>query len=535
MLYTKFFITEGVLANILNTDYYPVILNGGLSLFIQSITNELDLNREEFTQTYDLFSSNELCKEYKYFMKNTTINITTLSANREDNIPLLFNGAMTRIPAAINDLVHFPELLNMKNRDTYELMFNLINEYYINWDKVIQILFNDCIKVTKFRQPVMIIVLIHFVVSIISLFLFLKLLSKFSLEREKPINLFLTLKKQVFENLKISAENFSNKLLNKFFGNEENEEDSQKDFQANIHPNDINIIKFKAANEYNYSIKKAFNFIFVIIIIVTFILIYLIYLIAKYISFRVKMDSINHFILIFVKTNTAQNDYILSFDIFKSYLFNKSIPILNNNETKNEFISNFLKLSEKYEDSIKINSKFSSFLSKKYLQKYGQYLNGDFKELLDEDFVEKHSNLIETSKNGLNPSQTRFFEIIRYYTIKYCIYSKSSDYEKEDMSDILKEQEFKIYEINVLIELIMKIWYKNIIKMMISFFDEYLNNSNINYIIVFICSIVVSILYYFIIWRIFQQRLNSLLKGSYDLINLIPQEIKELIIEKLNE
>ena len=180
MLYTKFFITEGVIANILNSDYYPVILNGGLSLFIQSITNELDLNREEFTQTYDLFSSNELCKEYKYFMKNTTINITTLSANREDNIPLLFNGAMTRIPAAINDLVHFPELLNMKNRDTYELMFNLINEYYINWDKVIQILFNDCIKVTKFKQPVMIIILIHFVVSIISLFLFLKLLSKFS-------------------------------------------------------------------------------------------------------------------------------------------------------------------------------------------------------------------------------------------------------------------------------------------------------------------------------------------------------------------
>ena len=81
----------------------------------------------------------------------------------------------------------------------------------------------------------------------------------------------------------------------------------------------------------------------------------------------------------------------------------------------------------------------------------------------------------------------------------------------------------------------MKIWYKNIIKMMIGFFDEYINDTNINYIILFICFIVVSILFYFIIWRIYQQRLNSLLKGSFDLINLIPQEIKELIIEKLNE
>ena len=247
------------------------------------------------------------------------------------------------------------------------------------------------------------------------------------------------------------------------------------------------------------------------------------------------MDSINHFILIFVKTNTAQNDYILSFDIFKSYLFNKSIPILNTNKTKNEFISNFLNLSNKYEESIIINSKSSSFLSKKFLQKYGQYLYGDFEELLDKEFVETHQYLLVTSKNGLNQSQTRFFEIIRYYTIKYCIYLKSPGYEKADMSSILKEQEFKIYEINVLIELIMKIWYKNIIKMMIGFFDEYINDTNINYIILFICFIVVSILFYFIIWRIYQQRLNSLLKGSFDLINLIPQEIKELIIEKLNE
>ena len=535
MLYTKYYITEGVIGNTLNLKYFPVNANRGLSFFLKNIQYELAQTREEFTETYDTFSLNELCEEYKNYMKNTTINIFTLSLNHTEIIPILFNTAMTRITSGINNLVSDTSLLIMNNRDSYELMHNLINEYYKNWGNIITILYNDAIKATNLKLALMAIIFTYFFISIIIIILFLKLLSQFYLDREKPINLFLTIKKEVFENLKNSAENFSNKLLNKFFGNEESEEDSQRGYQTYNQPNDINIIKFKAANENNYSIKKAFYFAFVIIIIVTFILIYIIYFIAKYYSFSVKMNSINHFIIIFDKTNAAQNDYILSFDIFKSYLFNKSIPILNNKETKNEFISNFLKLSEKYEDSIKINSKSSSFLSKKYLQKYGQYLNGDFKELLDEEFVEKHSNLIETSKNGLNPSQTRFFEIIRYYTINYCIYSKSSDYEKEDMSDILKEQEFKIYEINVLIELIMKIWYKNIIKMMIGFFDEYLNNSNINYIIAFICSIVVSILYYFIIWRIFQQRLNSLLKGSYDLINLIPQEIKELIIEKLNE
>jgi hypothetical protein len=75
-------------------------------------------------------------------------------------------------------------------------------------------------------------------------------------DRERPINLFLTIKKKIFEDLKNSAENFSNKLLNKFFGNEDNDEESQQDYQANIKANDINIVKFKAKNEYKTSVNK---------------------------------------------------------------------------------------------------------------------------------------------------------------------------------------------------------------------------------------------------------------------------------------
>ena len=49
----------------------------------------------------------------------------------------------------------------------------------------------------------------------------------FIVDRVRPINLFLTIKKKIFEDLKNSSEAFSNKLLNKFFGNEDNEEESQ--------------------------------------------------------------------------------------------------------------------------------------------------------------------------------------------------------------------------------------------------------------------------------------------------------------------
>ena len=43
------------------------------------------------------------------------------------------------------------------------------------------------------------------------------------------------------------------------------------------------------------------------------------------------------------------------------------------------------------------------------------------------------------------------------------------------------------------------------------------------------------VIYYCIIWKMNEQKLNFLLKGSVELINLIPQEIKNIIIEKINE
>ena len=48
--------------------------------------------------------------------------------------------------------------------------------------------------------------------------------------------------------MKQSSENFSNQLLNKLFGNEDDndEEESQEEYEPNIQKNDINIVKFKA-------------------------------------------------------------------------------------------------------------------------------------------------------------------------------------------------------------------------------------------------------------------------------------------------
>ena len=99
--------------------------------------------RQQLAETYNIFSSDELCTELKNFIKNSKITINTLTVNNPEKISIMFNNAISRISASINDLASDDNLLNIENRITYELMYNLLNEYYLKWENVIIILFND--------------------------------------------------------------------------------------------------------------------------------------------------------------------------------------------------------------------------------------------------------------------------------------------------------------------------------------------------------------------------------------------------------
>jgi len=539
MLYTKFYVTEGVIANSLSA-YSPTNVIGGKDIFLRSIQKELGYYRQELTQKYDLFSSNELSKEYKNFMETKNITIYSLTINIPQKISLLFNNAMIRISSSINNLASTSSLININNRDTYELMHNLLNEYFINWKKVIKILYNDTVKATNLKIPLLIIVFGYFFISIVVLIIFFKFLSIFSADREKPINLFLTLKKKVFENLKQSSENFSNQLLNKLFGNEDDndEEESQEEYEPNIQKKDINIAKFKAANEYNSSIKKGFSFINIIIIVLIFFLFNLIYFIIKYFDFRNRMENIYNFIVLYETNYLAETNFILSFDIFKSYLYNKSIPVLNKEDTKLKFFETFLNISDFLEQTVICVSKTKSFFKGKYLEKFRQYFEGDFIELIDKEiYAMAFDSMKPAYVHGIKPMQFKVFVIVRQMYLKYCDNLKNNidNIASDEISKILMEGGFDLFDVNFIIQYLIRSYYNGTLTLMIRSFYDFQNSSKFIYIILFICLMVLVILYYFIIWKSCEKRMGILLKESANLINLIPQEIKNLIIEKLNE
>ena len=440
---------------------------------------------------------------------------------------------MNRVPASINELSLNPSLLLMNNREAYELMHNLLNEYFMNWEKLVDFLLKDCLKAIKYHIPILIISLILILVSIIFLLFFIKFLMIYLIERERPINLFLTLKKKVFESLKNAAESFSNKILNKNFGNEDVEEESQQDYQTNIEPNDINIVKFKAINNTFSSFSSVHLLIELLIIYIFFLSIFVISSIVLYCDFRSRMKQINDFIILFEKLNVAQKDVILYLDIFKSYLYNKSIPIMNEENIEPYFIKSFMDISGRFEELFIYSSQTKSFLSDEDYEKYKQYLYRDISELLDKDFYQRNSKVFKTTfEKGIVSSQYKLFENVRALFIKYNMNQKNED---DNIASVLRENDIHLYTINISVKSIIRSWYNGVIKLMKEALYHYKSKSQMFYIIFFICLLLVDILSYSFIWRFYEQKLYLLLKRSIDLINLIPQEIKNIIIEKLNE
>ena len=77
--------------------------------------------------------------------------------------------------------------------------------------------------------------------------------------------------------------------------------------------------------------------------------------------------------------------------------------------------------------------------------------------------------------------------------------------------------------------------YSKLIEVMNSYYYAFVENIKVLYISIYISFAGLLSLYYWILWKKYEDNFLDLIKKSFDLINLIPEEIKNLIVLKLNE
>ena len=412
--YIKYFITESVISN---TSKSYIDVDSSKREFISYIKSELAYYREEFTELFQMFTSKSLSfsKEYNSFLSQQTIKITTLNNGLKTKEEQPFISALNKLTNAIFYISTMPESepINMENKYSFELMFNLLNQYYSYFEKIVYLIIDDYLdRVKNYGITNIILFSITISISIIYILIFWKLMTKLDNDREKPINLFLTIKKRVFEDLKNSSESFSNKLLNKFFGNEENEEESQQEYTSNVKSIDINIAKFKALNEYKASINKKSSFIFYFIQIILLFIVFNLFMLLKYINANEYHKNVYDFTYIYNETRFSYIHLVARIDIIKQYLFNDTIPNFNY-ASKSTYNFVFMVMSLKLGQTLHSSSTISSYLFNRYKKIFVKYVYNDYKEIINDNIEtnlfnnlltnisSEHSIYYNKTENGL--------------------------------------------------------------------------------------------------------------------------------------
>jgi hypothetical protein len=361
----------------------------GKANYLKLIREELTKCHQYFIKAYDYyaFPNVKLSKDFNNFISYYNITIKTLNNGFPKDEIEPFNSAMNRLSNSIfyiSTISDF-ETINLDNKYSYELMINLISGYYTSVITATLILLNDVYESSK--NPCFICKIMIFfslIITLIYLFIFWRIMQIFIYDREKPINLFLTIKKNIFEGLKNSVENFSNKLLNKFFGNEENEEESQQDYKINIKQNDINIAKFKSLNEDKLSMKKGSSSMSYFGYLLSFFIFFEIYIILKYFNSKEHFSEVFKFVKVYNMTYISYGFLLQGINVIKQYFFNETLPILSSDRRfiDNYFYFAFFDIDDELANTLLITSKTDCFLKNEYRDLFIKYYYNNFSEII---------------------------------------------------------------------------------------------------------------------------------------------------------
>ena len=540
IVYIKYYVSEGIYLSITNYSFLKEI-NETTYLFrikkrISGLADDLAGILYEFNNPII-----KLPENYTKYISNANLTIKTNNEmSKTEQQP--YSSAVNKLKAAIFFVCNSDgNEFNLENNFAYELMTNLMDSYYLLFERIIIIMI-DFLK-ERSRDIIttnLIVFIISFAISIIYLILFYKMMVKLEKDREKPLNLFLTIKNKIFEDLKNSSENFSNKLLNKLFRADENEEESQHNFsKINIKPNDINIAKFKALNEYKSLNKKENSFISYFIQLAIFYGIVNIIILLEYIGSVPLYDYIHNYIDIYNSTYISEIYLVTRVNIIKQYFYNSSMTNYGFQEdaTIYNFLYAFLFISQEMVPTIKETSKTHSFLDGEYKNFFRKYYFTNYTDLINEQVIgvnttDLYANLSAYFKYGYTSVNYRMFEILKYLSIKYFM-NPQRNLDNNNISQLINHPMW--LELHKLLMGIVRQWYQKMDDLLTFYYNDFMDSRLSFYIILFIVLIVIISLYYWIAWKKYEGEFIDSIQKSFDLINLIPEEIKNIIINKLNE
>lgn len=523
LMYTKYFITEAVLAQ--DPSYTNINGTGSNVEYIYDMMLEMSMYRSVILDNYNLLrkvmiKKNRVLDEY---MRVPSLSIKTMNNENKGEEDIELHKSMERLVtnifyvSTINDNYY---QINMSNRNAYELMKNLLNDYVLVWKDIVNGFFNEIDNLKENQESLLIIIIVFIISQIIMLIILFKLLTKYQTDKEKPLDLFLTIKKQKFEQLKEASESFVNRLLNKILGNDDIEQETTS--QTSIAPteNDIVINKLKNKNSYKKSSNLMNSNYFAFIGLVCFIVLITIYLIGSFFAFHIIATNLNYHAYLLNITLDNEFDAIEKINILKSYLFDSSIQILNQTDTKSLFENKMKNLTFGFGNLLQETYSHKCFDS--YEQFFFEHMTYTISSILPESPNQKEQ-LIPLIERGFKGVYIHYIELIRSLWLLPPFFTPSQ---------LLYTTEFGI--MNEILRNVIRPWFNVIKDKLLDEYKHYIEWVKLIMISLELIICVILIFVYLVLWRRYENKIIESLNTSVQLLNLLPNELKAQIIKHIS-
>ena len=249
-------------------------------------------------------------------------------------------------------------------------------------------------------------------------------------------------------------------------------------------------------------------------------------------------DNITNFIKIYNSTVFSEIYLVTRINIIKQYFYNESITSYGFTEDvmQYNYLYSFLFMTQEIEQTIKETSKTSSFLEDQYKELFKQYYYNNIAKIVNVDYYNINNSLLIESlegyfEYGYNAVNLRIFEYLRYLSINF--YIDSQRYLDKNVSVLINHDNW--FEIHRLLLGIVRPWYQSMNDLLTYYYTTYTQQRLNYYIFLFVVLLILISLFYWIVWKHYEDQFIDSIQKSFDLINLIPEEIKNIIINKLNE
>lgn len=265
-----------------------LIKEGFFDYFINKGKEKLNEIRKELDDTFDnyqnykqyLLSDNQtqIINEVPY--KNNFTYEESSKLSKKAMIEIYYYDILLAISAIVSKIDKIDG--NTKDSNYEYLKYNLMNEPLLETFKLLS---SSISKVINYMTSSKIIFNLFVINISVSVFLFIIaniIISKIVLSKERIVDALFTIEKKVFNDFKLSCENYLNNLLQKLYMKNEQNEDLTYSFI--VKKEDFSFVKFKQFTKYKFSPKYSLEFLIYRALITTQYLSLIIYSTVVYLN-----------------------------------------------------------------------------------------------------------------------------------------------------------------------------------------------------------------------------------------------------------